>query len=174
MHTARHARTPGGPFERLVSRSVDRIRVSNLGTLLILLVLGLLLAGFRILIVQSDSMAPSLRSGDIIVTRLQPAGTMAPGDIVSYKSTGEDLITHRVISAQATGTDIDVITSGDAIRSHENWSVPADGTVGVLQFRIPRLGWLVGWALTAEGRFVATLTLASVIGVLVIREIWTT
>jgi hypothetical protein len=74
-------------------------------------------------------------------------------------------------SASAQGASISS-RGGDANTAVERWSVEADGTVGLLTLRIPKLGYAVAVFTIPAVRF-AFISLASVVlGGLLIRRIW--
>ena len=77
--------------------------------------LGLLyfLPGYNLLLVKSESMVPTIKMGDLIVTGPVNGpinGTVEPGTIVTYEHSKE-LITHRVKTIEGTT----LVTQGDAV-----------------------------------------------------------
>ena len=73
--------------------------------------------GLRMYIVRSGSMAPAIKSGDLIFSKKQE--TYSVGDIVTYIPRGEskniESITHRIIDLK----DSNFITKGDANPSED-------------------------------------------------------
>ena len=105
------------------------------------------LFGGRSLTVMSGSMEPALRVGDVVInSRVSPADVRV-GDIVTFtdpEGTGK-LITHRVRRVRIADGTAHVVTKGDNTNTVERWDVPASGSFGRVEYRIPLLGFLVFW-----------------------------
>ncbi len=71
---------------------------------------------FSLLVVQSGSMAPVLATHSVIVVDKQVALPLNTGDVVTYHSANDRLITHRIVAAGFDGQPY-YITKGDANRS---------------------------------------------------------
>ena len=113
-----------------------------------LLTLALLhVGGYRPLVVYSDSMAPRVAAGDLIVTQAVRPAAVAVGDVVSFHdpSRAERLVTHRVKQIRRDGGEIAFVTRGDANGAVERWSTATDARVGRLAVRIPLAGYAVTW-----------------------------
>lgn len=106
-----------------------------IGVLGIILMLYLLLGPARVVV--SDSMAPTLRAGDVLWIR-PISGSIAPGQIVSYHIQGK-LITHRVVALEGDA----LITKGDNNQEVDPWRVSVAEVVGSPVLRIPYLGYLI-------------------------------
>jgi signal peptidase len=138
--------------------------------------LGALLAsGHRVLIVRSGSMAPAINTGDVVVTRMVDPTKVSVGDVVTFRdpSRSSDLVTHRVVRRGIEGVKVSFLTKGDANTGTERWSIDEDGTVGKLQFRVPKVGYALAWAgapLVRAGLFLAG---ALLLAAAAIRRIWT-
>ena len=96
----------------------------------------------RVLVVASGSMAPSLHPGDLVVSRLVPAGDLRPGQVVTFSDASRSgaLITHRVVSVQAHAGRIEVVSRGDANSAEERWDAVPTAHVGLLAARVPAVG----------------------------------
>jgi signal peptidase len=105
--------------------------------------------GLKPYTVLSGSMEPTVDTGDIVVTSPIDASEAGVGDIVTFKDPegSGDLITHRVRAVRREGDQLNFVTRGDANNNAERWSIPADGSIGTLDYRIPKLGY----ALAATG-----------------------
>jgi signal peptidase len=101
--------------------------------------------GGRSFSVMSGSMEPTVSTGDLVVA--MPIGPEAArsGDIVTFTDPQrkERLLTHRVASSVRRGDSYSFVTKGDANKTVERWSVAADGRIGRVVFRIPKLGYLM-------------------------------
>lgn len=83
------------------------IIVWSVGALYVVSLLALRLVGYESTIVMSDSMAPLLRTGDVVL--LQVRGEYRVGDIIQFRR-GDVFYLHRIISKAKSGYH----TQGDA------------------------------------------------------------
>lgn len=91
----------------------------------------------NLLVVISNSMAPTFRAGDVLI--LQSAGdSLEPGMIVSYRK-GGNLITHRVVRVDGAT----LVTRGDNNLGDDPWTVPVSSVVGTPFARVPYLGYVI-------------------------------
>jgi signal peptidase len=101
------------------------------------------LGGFRSFTVRSGSMTPAIDTGDVVVTKSISPLAARVGDVVTFvdpEGTGK-LFSHRVQSVRAVGEEVDFVTRGDANTSTEHWRIPADGSIGRVAYRIPKIGY---------------------------------
>lgn len=130
--------------------------------------------GYRVLVVRSDSMWPQLRTGDLILTKLQRPNAVLPGDIVTFAdhTRAYRLVTHRVVERENIDGQVNFVTKGDANEGLEHWTIPAGGRLGQLQWQVPRVGVALG-AFTAPWTRLAMLaTLIGMAVTLALRRIW--
>jgi signal peptidase I len=130
--------------------------------------------GYRALIVRSGSMSPSIGTADVIVTRVVHPGAVKIGDVVTFRdpSRSEELVTHRVTEMVRRGNTFSFVTRGDANTGVERWSVAADGTVGRYLFRIPKVGYVLGWVAVPLIRSALMVGAALFLGTAALRRIW--
>lgn len=108
--------------------------------------------GYRPVAVTSASMAPALRTGDVVVTR--PAtGWLPVGAVIDFRS-GDRRIMHRIVEVTAAGYR----TRGDANRSPDGFEVVVDEVDGVGVMVVPLVGWPL--VLVDDGRWVELVALA--------------
>lgn len=105
--------------------------------------------GLRMYIVNSGSMAPQIKSGDLIFSK--KLDNYQVEEIITYvpKVKGEKIetITHRLIGEK----DGNFITKGDANSSEDAETVTPRQIKGRYIFRLPLLGYLVSFARTTPG-----------------------
>ncbi len=132
------------------------------------------LLGWQSMTVLTGSMRPLLRPGDVVVDRMIAPASARPGDIVTFHDPGRGgkLVTHRVRFISRRGAMIDVVTRGDANSVGERWSVPADGRIGRVEYRIPHLGYLGQWVGTPLGRLLAIVLPALALAIIELRAVW--
>jgi signal peptidase I len=130
--------------------------------------------GYRALIVRSGSMTPAIGVADVIVTRVVHPSVVSIGDVVTFRdpSRNEELVTHRVIDVVQRVDSFSFVTRGDANTGVERWSVHADGTVGRFLFRIPKVGYVLGWIAVPIVRSALMVGAALFLGTAALRRIW--
>ncbi|HWW66420.1 MAG TPA: signal peptidase I [Solirubrobacterales bacterium] len=103
--------------------------------------------GARAYTVQTASMSPALAVGDIEITSPISPLSAQPGQIVLFKdpSDGARLVSHRVQIRWRSGNSVDFITKGDRNNTVERWSVPVNGQIGQVLYKIPKLGYAIAW-----------------------------
>lgn len=154
------------------------VRIARPGTVLVLLLLGLLLVApsaspIQLGYVDSGSMAPTLEPGDGYVA--VPAGEVTEGEIVVFWSSNRGgFVTHRVVGQ----TDEGFITKGDANDVTDQSAgyppIPRSAivasvfTIGGTPLVIPALGSIV--AVVNQYRVLALALLLLVGAILVVRE----
>lgn len=113
-----------------------------------------LVLGDRSFTMRSGSMTPALETGDVVVTEPIAPEAARVGDVVTFRDPegSGKLFSHRVQSIREVGGDVRFITRGDANTSTERWTVPADGSVGKVLYRVPKIGWALMWSGTVPAR----------------------
>lgn len=105
-----------------------------------------LLLGWSTYAVGSDSMAPAVRTGDVLVSAPVDPATLEVGDVavVDDPAIPGRRLSHRVARILSGGV---LITRGDANADVDTTEVPPDRVLGVARLRIPFVGlpghWLV-------------------------------
>ena len=132
------------------------------------------LVGRHSLSILSGSMTPTLRVGDLIIDRQERAADLRVGDIATFgdPDNPERLLTHRVVHMRIRSGVAYVVTKGDANTGVERWSAPANGSVGVVEFRIPKLGYAVVYIGGRYGRFGMIAIPALLLGLYELRRLW--
>jgi len=145
------------------------------GVVLVTLVATRLL-GFQLLTVASDSMAPAINAGDLVIVRPVAIDTVDEGDIVLFEAGGDSVpVVHRVIGINevelqlrhpATGsvestTARTLITRGDANPAPDNGEVEADDLRGEVWFRVPGAGAVAGRSMVLVSAAALGLSLAA-------------
>ena len=114
---------------------------------------------FALLSVNSDSMAPSIRSGDAIVVKPVVPANIAAGDVILFQSGGDRVPTvHRVVgiheiearvTSRSSGEtsvskDYRFVTQGDGNPAPDAGAVTADRVLGEVWFSVPHAGTAFG------------------------------
>jgi signal peptidase len=130
--------------------------------------------GGRSFSVMSGSMEPNISTGDLIVTLPIAPGAAASGDVITFTdpTRPERLLTHRVASSARAGEDFRFVTKGDANDTVERWSVPADGRLGRVVLRLPKLGYVMTYASHPTARIALISLPALLLAGFALRSIW--
>lgn len=130
--------------------------------------------GGRSYTVLSGSMEPRIRTGDVVGEEgIRPA-ELRSGDIVTFKDPDEAgrMITHRVRSVREQGGIYSVVTKGDANTTVERWTIPADGRLGRVRYRVAHVGHLLVFSRGPSGILLLVVLPALLLGVVELRRIW--
>ena len=65
-----------------------------------------------------------------------------------------------------------MVTKGDANNTVQRWSIPADGRVGRVLYRVPRAGYLLAGTRTRYGRIFLLLIPALALGIYELVRVW--
>lgn len=103
--------------------------------------------------VLTGSMAPSIESGDMILTYPASIDKIKKGDIVSYEEEKNFVVTHRVIAIEKEDGQTVLKTKGDANNTEDSIVVTEDMLVGKYFLKIPKFGYLVTFSSTPLGVF---------------------
>jgi signal peptidase I len=81
----------------------------------VLLVLGLPFSGFKALSVQTGSMEPAIKAGDLVVIKRTPPEQLRKGDVITYAVPGQNMtVTHRIYAVSNQDYGQVFVTKGDA------------------------------------------------------------
>ena len=148
-------------------RLADRAVTTALAVVGILIVLALVLRAESLTAFTelSDSMAPAIRTGDLVLDRAVPATAVRPGQVVSLRDpvTGK-LVTHRAVTVTRTGSRVLIVTRGDANTGSERWEVPAASHVQRMEHRVPHVGGVFTWLGAGALRLLLALAGAGLLG----------
>ena len=133
-----------------------------------------LAVGDRSFTVLSGSMSPAIETGDVVVTEPLSPLSARVGDIVTFQDPegGGKLISHRVQSVKAAGDSVAFVTRGDANTSTEHWNVAADGQIGRVVYRLPKLGYALAWAGSGPARIALVAIPALLLCGMALARIW--
>lgn len=113
--------------------------------------------GYQSFVVYGASMEPAMGVGDLAVVAPVAAEQLQVGDIITYRRSEQaDLaVTHRItsIDVDASGSKF-FATRGDANNSSDQVTVSDSTVLGKVVYRVPKVGYLVDFARTLEGKIV--------------------
>ena len=100
-----------------------------------------LIAGAKGYAVTSNSMAETLRRGDVVFVRQVSFEELMPGDVVTVRSSGDNFhFTHRIVEIDKESRTI--TTRGDANNADDPMPTQAERIVGKMWYKIPLVGYL--------------------------------
>lgn len=154
-----------------------RLFVSVLARIALFVIAGCLfwtsvptLWGWKSTTVMSDSMAPSVRAGDIVVAMPVDGPTTLVGRVILFQDPdhADRLRLHRVVATTASGQ---LITRGDANGADDSSPVDPDAVYGTAVLRAPAIGLPFVWARDGRWDLLVVTTAALVgLGVLAFRR----
>lgn len=112
------------------------------------------------LIVLTDSMAPEILGGDLIICHTVEEDNIKEGDIIAFfdpAGNGTSIVTHRVTEVTEQDGELAFKTKGDANNAEDKLLVPADDVAGVYQNRIPGAGNIAMFMQTTTGLVVCVV-----------------
>ncbi|MBZ6495700.1 signal peptidase I [Natrinema longum] len=107
-------------------------------------------------IVTSNSMQPTIKSGDVVITKAVSPEEIQTGDVVTFQADGNSdrgYVTHRVVEVREENGERYVKTKGDANANPDEGYVPATAAQGVQHAHIPYVGYLLVFARSSLGLF---------------------
>jgi len=146
--TAQSATTaaPRGAADRLVlvGRFAALAYLNFLVWLSVWVLVPMLALGWTPMAVESGSMGPVIRAGDVVMIAPYRGEMLKPGKIVTFDDPAEPgrIVTHRITG---TGEDGTYQTKGDANQDADSTPVPAENIQGVGRLIVPRVGLPVIW-----------------------------
>jgi signal peptidase len=104
--------------------------------------------GYRVYVVHTGSMVPSLNPGDAVLDRPAPTA-VRQGEVVTFgvHSGPDSVVTHRVASVSSAG----IKTKGDANRSVDPWTVQPSDVIGSKLLTLPYGGYVLVYLQHPQG-----------------------
>jgi len=100
---------------------------------------------YRLLIVESGSMEPAIKTGSVVVVK--PADSYKANDVITFEDGGKDrTTTHRVVDVEVVSGQTQYITKGDANNAEDSSKVSENKVVGKVLTSIPYAGYILAMA----------------------------
>ena len=112
------------------------------------------------LIVLTDSMYPTIESGDLIICNTAKAEDIQVGDVISFfdpAGNGTSIVTHRVVEILTADGKVSFRTRGDNNNTDDKDPVSADKLVGIYKSRIAGAGNVAMFMQSTTGLIVCVL-----------------
>lgn len=131
------------------------------------------LAGYQTFTILSGSMEPAIATGDLVFDERIAAEDAGLGDVITFREPGaRRLITHRLVHKRIGGGLARMRTKGDANNAPEQWSIPADGQIGRVAFRVPKAGYAAAYVNKRDMQLMLVVVPALLLGILQLVRIW--
>jgi signal peptidase I len=131
------------------------------------------LAGYQTFTILSGSMEPAIATGDLVFDDRISAADARVGDVITFREPGtQRLVTHRLVHKRIARERAYMRTRGDANNAPERWSIPADGQVGRVAFRIPKGGYASAYVSRRDLQLMLVVLPALLLGILELVRIW--
>ena len=115
-------------------------------------------------VVQSGSMEPAIKTGSLVLSL--PSPTYANGDIVTFRGSGNKLITHRIgarLFPEGINAEPVYLTSGDANDGFDKLKLNNEKIVGKVIFFVPYLGYFADFAKEPYGFILFVIVPATIL-----------
>jgi len=113
--------------------------------------------GWQPVVVVSDSMAPAVRAGDIVVTSPPASSHLREGVVVRFDHPTQDAtLMHRIVGVTAEGA---LRTKGDANAVADSTPVEPSQVRGVARLVVPAIGYAVAQAAHGHGLVAVVIAL---------------
>lgn len=112
--------------------------------------------GWQLVAIRGGSMEPSIPRGAAIAVHPVAIEEIEAGDVVTYRSDGGVLITHRVVGTELDGADRRLALQGDANPTADPATVSGSQLVGRVGLSLPLVGFVLA-ALGTPGGVLAAL-----------------
>ena len=155
-----------------VRNSIDRVRIwrpsrttpisiaAFLGAVCVVATAVLVIFDVTPIVVRSDSMAPEINRGDLVLARAASAGEVAVGDVISVENRAGVRVTHRVVTVDPYGSSIQFTLKGDGNAVPDS-QVYNETSIDKVLWTVPKLGYPLRFAIGPVGIFVGGLLVAA-------------
>ncbi len=127
---------------------------------------------YKLLIVQSGSMAPAIKMGSVVVVK--PADNYKIGEVITFGpySRTKAPTTHRIYDVKVTDGRMSYITKGDANNAPDTREISKRDILGKVLFSVPYVGFAVDFAKKPMGFMLIIVIPATIIIYDEIRKIF--
>jgi signal peptidase len=100
---------------------------------------------YKLLIVQSGSMEPAIKTGSVVAVK--PVENYKANDVITFEDGGKSkTTTHRIVDTEVVSGKVFYITKGDANNAEDSSKVPESKVVGKVLTSIPYAGYVLAMA----------------------------
>ena len=126
---------------------------------------------YKLLIVQSGSMEPAIKTGSVVVVK--PADSYKSGDIITFEDSGKDrTTTHRIMDMEVVSGQTYYVTQGDANNAEDSSKVSENKVIGKVLTSVPYAGYILAAAKEPIGFILLVIVPCAIIILEEIGKIW--
>lgn len=108
--------------------------------------------------ILTQSMYPTIKAGDIVVTYKDKDNNYNTGDIITFTTNGSSItVTHRITEIYEVNGKRTYRTKGDNNNTADMTTIPAENVIGRVVFRIPKAGYIQQFMVTKTGWIVVVV-----------------
>jgi len=152
-------------MRKKIFKIVYYIFIAFIAVIAILLIVSVfpVTGNYKLMTVQSGSMAPAIKMGSIVMTK--PMEDYKIGDVISFTNPKkrQEPISHRIVDLEVIEGKPFYITKGDANEDPDTRRVAKDEVMGKVLFSVPFLGYAVDFAQKPIGFTLIILIPAAII-----------
>lgn len=100
---------------------------------------GISLFSYKAYSITTNSMEPSICSGDVVIVRKVKEEKLQKGDVITFWQ-GQELITHRIAEVEEESSDKKYVTKGDNNNTEDLQKINFEEIEGKVVLVIPKLG----------------------------------
>jgi len=154
---------------------LSSILLGSIILVVLAVVVGMVLGAWRFTVIDTGSMRPTLKPGDVAVLTSESTADLKRGQIVAFHPPKEPNVTvmHRVVSIERTNSISIIQTKGDANNANDQWRAHILGdTVWHETHKIPMVGYLAAWSQQRPIRLGVLLSAVGLTVSLLLSWIW--
>ena len=126
---------------------------------------------YKLLIVESGSMEPAIKTGSVVVVK--PTESYRAGDIITFEDRGKDrTTTHRIVDMEVISGQTQYITQGDANNAEDTSKVSESKVMGKVLTSIPYAGYLLAFAKEPLGFVLLVIVPCGIVILEEVGKIW--
>lgn len=152
--------------------------ISNLFTVFVFAVVLLIVVSilpipgnYKLLIVQSGSMEPAIKTGSVVIVK--PVKDYKANDVITFADGRKDgTTTHRIVDVEVVSGQTQYITKGDANNAEDSSKVSENKIVGKVLTSIPYAGYILAMAKKPIGFVLLVVVPCAMIILEEVGKIW--
>lgn len=129
--------------------------------LLLALLVGMRLFGFKVYTVLSGSMETAIPVGSVVYVKEVDTADIKINDVLTYVAGENTVVTHRVVGFEPDGENPNLIrfrTKGDANNTEDGTLLHPENVIGRVSFHIPLIGYVAAFLQNPYGKVILILS----------------
>jgi signal peptidase len=157
------------------ARALTSIMLGGVVLAILLVIAGMMLGAWRFTVIDTGSMRPTLKPGDVGVLTSEDMADLRRGQIVAFHPPGEPRLTvvHRVFSIHRTHDGVVIQTKGDANNAIDPWRARLVGkSIWRVSLKACKVGYLVAWSQLRPVRLGLLIVIVTLVVSMLMGWIW--